>query len=203
MFFGPSYNLKTRGMARAIFSLLVDHDLNTATHSYKVEQIAVKFAMKLNLAPQIIQDISHAAILHDIGKLQISQEILNKPGSLSPEEFEIVKKHSEYGFYMLSHIDEFKNIRSAILYHHEKFDGSGYPEGRKGQNIPLISRILTIADVFEAVTSDRPYRQAISPIEALKIIEEGKGTHFDPVLSDVFISLMQSLEVMRGECMVN
>lgn len=169
-----------------LLTLLTKHDQCTATHSYNVERIAVNFAIKLNLSSQSIQDISTAALLHDIGKIKISKEILRKPAKLTENEFEIIKKHSEYGFEILKATDQLKDIAEAVLYHHEKFNGEGYPMGKDGRNIPLVSQILSIADVYESITSDRVYRKAMTQKEALQVMYDGKGTHFNSTLVSKF-----------------
>lgn len=174
-------------------TLLAQHDQCTAAHSYNVERIAVNFAMKLNLSYQIIQDISTAALLHDIGKIKIPKKILRKPAKLTETEFEIIKKHSEYGFEILKATDQLKDIAEAVLYHHEKINGEGYPMGKDGRNIPLVSRILSIADVYESITSDRVYRKAMTQKEALQVMYDGRGTHFDSILVSKFC-------IIIGEC---
>lgn len=170
-----------------LLNLIARHDPCTAKHAYNVENIAVQFAKKLGLSAQYIQDISTAALLHDIGKMAVPKQILNKSGNLTVTEFEIIKKHPEDGFNFLKTIDQFDHIAEAILYHHEKFDGNGYPYGKAGEAIPLISRILAISDVYEAITSNRVYRKAMTQEEARRVISNGKGTHFDPVLVDIFL----------------
>ncbi|MEN6412136.1 MAG: HD-GYP domain-containing protein [Veillonellales bacterium] len=170
----------------SFLSLIADYDRYTAEHSFKVQRLAMELAAGLDLAAPIIQDISDAALLHDIGKMKISNTILTKPGKLTHSEFEIIKRHPEYGYQILNGSRQLHHIAKIVLHHHEKFNGTGYPSGSSGEGIPLISRILTLADVYEAITSDRCYRKAMSPQESLKVIREGSGTWFDPVLVDVF-----------------
>lgn len=176
-----------RAIVQKYFSILVAYDLNTALHSLRMAKIAVRFAKFLQLSPLMIQLIFEAAILHDIGKIWIPISILNKPGPLTEVEWQIVKQHSRFGAEILQTEDEFKNILTAILYHHEKYDGSGYPEGKQGKAIPFSSRILSIADVYEALTSDRPYRTALDESHAMQIIRNGQGVHFDPILTEAFL----------------
>ena len=174
-------------IAGYFFNVLSKYTPSTAEHSYRVKKIAVELTARLSLSLQITQDIAIAALLHDIGKIMIPKSILNKPGKLTKDEFEIIKQHSTYGYQMLAVTKQLHHIAPAVLYHHEKFDGTGYPEGRMGKNIPLISRILTIADVYEAITSNRSYRPSMPEKTALKIIYEEQGRQFDPRLVRAFL----------------
>jgi putative two-component system response regulator len=131
--------------------------------------------------------------LHDVGKIAIADSILNKPGRLTPEEFEEIKKHSAIGIQIIERIEANTSESDFLKYakifagtHQEKWDGTGYPMGLAGEDIPLQGRLLAIADVYDALISDRPYKKAFTHEEAVRIILEGKGTHFDPVLVDVF-----------------
>jgi putative two-component system response regulator len=135
--------------------------------------------------------------LHDVGKIAISDRILQKPGRLTDEEFGEMKKHTVFGVQIIERIEASTTASDFLKYakifagtHHEKWDGSGYPNGLAGKNIPLQGRIMALADVYDALVSERPYKKAFPPAEAVKIIQEGKGTQFDPVLTDVFIAVM-------------
>lgn len=169
--------------------LLYKYDFLTAVHSVKVNKIAMALAMRAGLSPPLIRTVSAAALLHDIGKLKIPQQILNKPLRLSDSEFEIIKRHPVYGYQMLSASSSFTLIAQAVHYHHEHYAGTGYPDGIKGQDIPLVARIITIADVYDAMTCDRVYRQALPKEIALQFIEERKGRQFDPWLVKIFMSI--------------
>jgi putative two-component system response regulator len=137
--------------------------------------------------------------LHDVGKIAISDRILQKPGKLDHNEFEEMKKHAAFGVQIIERIEaSASGISNFLKYakifartHHEKWDGSGYPNGLAGKNIPLQGRIMALADVYDALVSERPYKKAFSPQEAVAIIQEGRGTQFDPVLTDVFIKIME------------
>jgi putative two-component system response regulator len=138
-----------------------------------------------------------SAQLHDVGKIAISDTILNKPGKLTPEEFEIMKTHAAIGVMIIEKIEEnaeehdfMKHARLIAGGHHEKWDGTGYPIGVKGKEIPLEARLMALADVYDALVSARPYKQPLSPGKARQIIQEGKGTQFDPLLVDVFLKVM-------------
>jgi putative two-component system response regulator len=133
-----------------------------------------------------------------VGKIAISDQILRKPGKLDSEEFEEMKKHAAFGVQIIERIEESTSASDFLKYakifagtHHEKWDGSGYPGGLAGENIPLQGRIMALADVYDALVSERPYKKAFSHTEAVKIIYDGKGTQFDPALTDVFIKVME------------
>jgi putative two-component system response regulator len=135
--------------------------------------------------------------LHDVGKIAISDRILQKPGRLTDEEFEEMKKHAAFGVQIIEKIEASTSASDFLKYakifagtHHEKWDGSGYPNGLAGEDIPLQGRIMALADVYDALVSERPYKKAFSHAEAVKIIQDGKGTQFDPVLTDVFVGLV-------------
>jgi putative two-component system response regulator len=140
--------------------------------------------------------------LHDVGKISIQDSILRKPGKLTSEEFEAMKKHTTFGVDIIERIEE-SDEESAFLdyakifagFHHEKWDGSGYPYGVAGEQIPLLGRLMAFADVYDALTSVRPYKKAFSHDEAMKIIAEGKGCHFDPNLADIFVAVADQLVV--------
>ena len=130
--------------------------------------------------------------MHDIGKMGIPDAVLLKNGKLDEEEWEIVKKHPVYAFEMLSSIDYLRPALDIPYCHHEKWDGSGYPRGIKGKQIPLAARIFAVVDVFDALTSDRPYRKAWSKEKTLDLVREESGKHFDPEIVEVFINIMES-----------
>jgi putative two-component system response regulator len=139
-----------------------------------------------------------SAQLHDVGKIAISDTILNKPGKLTPEEFDIMKTHAAIGVTIIQRIEEtaeehdfMKHARLIAGGHHEKWDGTGYPLGVKGKDIPLEARLMAVADVYDALMSARPYKQPLSFSEARQIIQDGRGTQFDPVLVDIFLKVME------------
>lgn len=177
-----------------LLRFIARQDISIATHSLQVKNIAVEFAMTLGFSPELIRHLSTAALLHDIGKLIIPRNILHKPGKLTHSEFEIIKQHSQNGFNFLKTINQFHPIAEAVLCHHEKFNGGGYPEGKGSQDIPLLSRILTIADVYEATTADRVYRRAMTQKDALQILADGKGSQFDPILVAAFLKYINDCE---------
>lgn len=170
-----------------LLNLISMHDTGTAKHSYNVAEIAVKFANTLNLPCQTVEKIATAALLHDIGKIKIPKSVLNKPGKLTEDEFEVIKKHSQYGFEILNNINELQYIAEAVYCHHEKYNGTGYPNGKTGHEIPFIAQILSITDVYEALTSNRIYRKAMSPNEASKVIHREMESYFNAELVNLFL----------------
>jgi diguanylate cyclase (GGDEF)-like protein/putative nucleotidyltransferase with HDIG domain len=162
-------------------------------HSQTVREYAVALAKSLELAPADIARLSTAALLHDIGKIGIGDEILNKAGKLTAEEEEVVRSHPQLGADIVSNVPELASCLAGILYHHERYDGSGYPAGLKGEAIPLDARILGIVDAFAAMTSARPYRAALSSEEAVEELKRGAGKQFDPDLVKAFIPTAKTM----------
>lgn len=163
-------------------------DEDTSVHLQRISNYAAAIAHAIGLDNGKAEALLYAAPMHDIGKLGIPDKILLKPGKLTAEEWDIMKKHTVFGSQILedSDSDFIKFGKTIALTHHEKWNGSGYPQGLKGKEIPIEGRITAIADVFDAVTSKRPYKEAFPEAEAFHIIEEGKGVHFDPELVDAF-----------------
>lgn len=155
-------------------------DSYTRGHSERVAFFSKRIAQTMGLSSKEVEAIYIAGLLHDIGKIGIPDSILLKPGRLSKEEYEIIKLHPILSYELLKHVDVLKNSLPGIKYHHERWDGTGYPEGLKGKKIPLQARILAVADSFDAMTSDRIYRKGISKLEALKELKKLAGKHYDP-----------------------
>lgn len=162
----------------------------TEEHSEDMVKYSTAIGRKLKLTDQALEDIKHGAMLHDIGKLGISEKILLKRGKLTKKEFEIIKKHPQIGADIIRPVHFLKDVVPIILHHHERFDGYGYGSKLKGEEIPLGARIVAIVDVYQALVSNRPYRKAYSQREALKIIKEESGTHFDPKIVKAFLEIL-------------
>lgn len=178
-------------------NLLEIKDEYTAGHSRAVTYYTEKIAERLNEDYGFeldIERIQMAASLHDIGKIGISEEILNKAGKLTKEEYEIIKSHPSKGYYALKDIESLKEERKIIKYHHERYDGNGYPEGIKGDNIPFGARIICAADAFDAMISDRPYRKGMPLEKAIEELIKNKGTQFDSLIVDVLVDIIRSEE---------
>ncbi|MFH1479368.1 MAG: HD domain-containing phosphohydrolase [Candidatus Omnitrophota bacterium] len=164
---------KTYFETMAALALAVEaKDYYSRGHSEKVERYAIKIAEELNIPKEDVQTLRYAARLHDVGKIGIADNILNKEGKLLPEEREIMKKHPEVGESIVKPLKNFQHLLEPIRHHHELLDGSGYPDGLKGDDISTITRILTISDIFEAITSDRPYRKALPMEQAKEILQD-------------------------------
>jgi len=172
-------------MLNVLGSAVAKRDSDTDSHNYRVTIISVKLAEALGLPKQKIQRLIKGAFLHDVGKIGIEDDILHKPGRLSEDEFAQMKNHVPYGVDIVTRAEWIKEAADIVEYHHEKYDGSGYGNGLKGDQIPDITRIFSIADVFDALTSRRPYKEAFSFKKTMEIIRSGKGNHFDPVYVDV------------------
>jgi len=168
-------------------------------HSQRVKDYAVALSRGLDLEPADIARISICALLHDIGKLGISDEILNKASKLNAEEWEIIKYHPQMGADIVSHIPQLSACMPGILYHHENYDGTGYLLGLKANAIPLDARILRVADAFAAMTSARPYRDALSQEEAVEELKAGAGKQFDPALVESFIALVKNMPMVTTQ----
>jgi putative nucleotidyltransferase with HDIG domain len=166
-------------------------DPYTQGHSMRVGEYSIALGKRLKLSQKKLENLKMAAILHDIGKIGIEDSILNKPGKLTEEEFEKIKQHPENGAKIIQDIEFLKEAADILIGHHEKMDGTGYPMGKKQSEIRTESAILGIADVYDALTSDRPYRKAMTVEQAFDIIEEGKGKHFDVHLADEFMDMIK------------
>ncbi len=164
-------------------------DEYTSGHSQRVAEISVAIAGELELPHQDIQDIKLAGLIHDIGKMGIRASILNKPERLTDSEFKQIKAHPEIGEHILTPIVKDKPILNMVRHHHERYDGNGYPDGLCGEQVPLGARILAVADAYDAITSERPYRQAMSNKVARDIINRCKGSQFDPKVADAFLGI--------------
>ena len=188
---------QTRYTIEALAEAVDRRDPYTFQHSQRVAEYVKKIAERLNLSPVEIESIVWAASIHDLGKIDVPEGILSKPSHLDNDEWEIVRKHPAVGADIVAQISFHPTARDIIRHHHEWFDGSGYPNGIGGDKLPLGARILAVADAFEAMTSDRPYRPALSYQAAVAELEAGKGTQFDPVVVDTFLTILEEEHVFK------
>ena len=169
-----------------IIRTLYEKDVYSETHSRNVSKLSEVIAQKYKLSFQQINEIRMAGILHDIGKIVITKDIISKNGKLTPQEYEEVKKHPEIGFRILNSSNELRQLSEIVLSHHEYWDGSGYPRGLAGEQIPILSRIISVADAFDAMTTERTYRKEISYTEAIEELKRCSGSQFDPNVVKIF-----------------
>ncbi|HVL67739.1 MAG TPA: HD domain-containing phosphohydrolase [Vicinamibacterales bacterium] len=176
---------------RAIAATIDAKDGYTHRHSERVAMLARRLGQEMGLSDAELETVELSGLLHDVGKIAVPDAILNKPGRLTAEEFEEMKKHPGHGARILSNIQapSVLAVLPGVKHHHEKWDGTGYPEGLAGEGIPLLGRLLGVADVFDALTSARSYRAAMPIDTAVRIIRDDAGTHFDPALSELVVRL--------------
>ncbi|MDD5465539.1 MAG: HD-GYP domain-containing protein, partial [Candidatus Omnitrophica bacterium] len=167
-------------------------DYYTSEHGENMVSIAVEIGKKLNISEKELENLKHAAILHDLGKIGIPDKILHKKGKLNENELKKIRAHPQIGAEIIRSVHFLSAVVPIVLHHHERFDGLGYSSGLKGKDILLGARIIAVADVYQALVSDRPYRKAYSKKEALKIIQEGAGTQFDPEIVKIFLEISKA-----------
>lgn len=194
-------NVDRLELTKALANALDSRDTYTLNHSENVAKYAVDIAKRMNLSKEMCQIIHEGGLLHDIGKIGIPENILSKPGFLTNEEYELIKTHSRIGYDMIKHVSNFKDngVLDIVLYHHERFDGTGYPKGLKGTEIPLVARIVAVADTFDAMTSKRVYKREQGLAFTLNEIQEKKGTQFDPEIVDIFLSMFEEHQYYERE----
>lgn len=181
-----------------LVSALEARDQEISGHSRRVADMTVRVAKKLGLNGSELKQIEHGALLHDIGKLRIPDSILWKPSALTPEEWEVMRKHPEFGFEIVQKLGFLKGAADIILSHHEKFDGTGYPRGLKGKEISLAARIFTLVDTVDALVYDRPYRRGAAFSAVCEEITKRSGTHFDPDLLEVVLDCLSEYFPPKG-----
>lgn len=197
-----------RGLDRSAFldvteclvAALEARDGYTEGHSLRVADMSVEIASALGIHGVELEDIHIAAHLHDIGKIGIPDRILYKPGKLLPEEYEEIKKHPTIGYTILSKSKSLLSIARIVLFHHERWDGGGYPNGLRGESIPQGSRIIAVADTIDAMTSDRPYRKGMSVEFTMEEVRRNAGLQFDPLIARTAYNLFHS---HRFSCFAN
>jgi len=173
---------------QAILSTLTEKYKEEKMHSERVSQLCKEIGTELGLSKEEVDVLELAGMYHDIGKISIPDAILNKPDKLTDEEYEIIKTHTQIGYQILRAADEYSGLAEYALSHHERWDGRGYPKGLKGEEIPLFSRIINVADSFEAMTADRPYHKGMSIVDAVLEIKNCSGRQFDPGISNLFLT---------------
>jgi putative two-component system response regulator len=183
----------------ALVTALEAKDEYTSGHSQRVAEIAAAIAMQMNLPQNIIDHVHLAGLVHDIGKIGVRESVLNKPDRLTPEELQHARRHPEIGENILLPIGGDEGIQKVVRAHHERYDGTGYPDGLKGDEIPLGARILAVSDAYEAMTSERPYRSPLSNEAARAELGRGKGTQFDPSVVDAFLGIPRPSEKPHAE----
>ena len=182
--------------AEALAEAIEVRDLYTGGHSKRVKDFSFAIGSRMGGDREMLEDVKLAAVLHDIGKIGIDDCVLRKQGKLNQQEFEVMKKHPEMGYEILKHIEDLRAVTLGMRHHHEKFDGSGYPMGLKGEEIPLISRIIAVADTFDAITSTRPYRKGHTGDFAIDEIREWSGRQFDPKVVKAFLICYEEGEII-------
>ncbi len=181
------------GMLKVLGSAIAKRDSDTNIHNFRVALYSVRLGEKLHLSNTAMQGLIKGAFLHDVGKIAITDAILLKPGKLTSEEFETMKTHVSHGGDILCSYDWLQDADEVVRYHHEKFNGSGYLSGLKGEDIPLNARIFAVVDVFDALTSRRPYKEPFNLETSVGIIREARGSHFDPAITDLFLEQVEAL----------
>jgi HD-GYP domain-containing protein (c-di-GMP phosphodiesterase class II) len=174
------------GTIRALAAAVDEKDPYTRGHSERVTEYSVVLARALALDELMVETIRISALLHDVGKIGIDDKVLKKPGFLTPEEFEIMKQHTVKGFNIMKSIEQMRNMLPGLRFHHEQWDGNGYPDRLRGEEIPLIARIIAVADTLDAMTTNRPYQQALTFEFSVEKINKNAGIKYDPKVVEAF-----------------
>ncbi|MEG2290091.1 MAG: diguanylate cyclase [Clostridium sp.] len=178
-------------MMNSLKKSLEAKSIETEEHTERVENYALEIGRRLKLSVSEMDELAIGARLHDIGKIGVEEDILLKPGPLTEEEFEIMKTHTEKGYRIINASSELWNVAKCVLTHHEKWDGSGYPLGIEGEDIPLMARIISISDAYDGMTQDRVYKKAMNKEQAIKEIKKFSGTQFDPSVVEIFLDYIE------------
>ncbi len=179
------------GTIQTLAQAIDEKDPYSKGHTKRVAEYAVQIAKKMNLPQKLVRNIEYAALIHDIGKIGIKDSVLNKPARLSDAEYETIKKHPRIGERILAPVEFLTNVAPLVLYHHEHYDGNGYMEGLKGEEIPVGARILNAADSYEAMTSNRPYSKGMSKEKAIEELKDKSGSQFDPAVINAFLNILE------------
>ncbi len=183
--------LVTLNAIMAIANTIEAKDVYTSGHSNRVARYSVEIARRMGWKEEDIKNLNFMALLHDIGKIGVPDVILNKPHPLNDEEFAIIKKHPAIGGEILKSITAIPNVHIGALYHHERYDGKGYPIGLKGEDIPIEARIIAIADTYDAMASNRAYRHALTEESIIEELKKCRGAQLDPMIAKVFIDMLE------------
>lgn len=183
-------NKMNKKIIRALVRTIDAKDRYTNGHSIRVARYSREIARRLNKSEKEQEEIYYAGLLHDVGKIRIPAAVINKPGKLTDEEYEMLKIHPVTSYHILKDIYDDKTIALGAKFHHERYDGKGYPNGLTGDNIPEIARIIGVADTYDAMTSNRSYRMSLSQQMVRSEIEKGKGTQFDPEIADIMLQMI-------------
>jgi putative methionine-R-sulfoxide reductase with GAF domain len=185
------YDATVQAHVEALAAAMDMRDRRTARHSEDVVDLARQVGALLELEPASLLELEFAARLHDVGKIQVPDAVLNKPGPLDPDESDVIRRHAAWGSETLSRIPGLEAVATIVRFHHERWDGAGYPDGLRGARIPLASRIISVCDAYGAMTCDRPYRHAMDSRDALREIQSGAGTQFDPAVVAALIDALR------------
>lgn len=184
---------------RTLATAVETKDSRTLGHAERVAELAARIAAELGIPPEEVKLVRYAALLRDVGKAAVPHRILNKEGALTEGETRVVRNHVREGASLVSQVPFLAPLHEVILHHHERWDGSGYPEGLAGEQIPLAARIIGLVDDFEAMTSERPYHPALGLVESRRHVEESAGTLYDPSVVNAFLKITQEYLEAREE----
>jgi HD-GYP domain-containing protein (c-di-GMP phosphodiesterase class II) len=191
--------LKLQTQARSTFErisqLLDTRDHYTAVHSTEVAGLALEIGKELGMSQGVLEQVDIAARVHDIGKVAIPDSILLKPGPLNDAEWKVMKTHPVVSAQLIEGLEIYSSVADAVRHEHERWDGSGYPDGLRGERIPLLSRVIAAADIYNALSTDRPYRKAFTYEETIRMIGEMRGTDIDPLVADALLLVVQRVRV--------
>ncbi len=190
-------------VVKAMSSAIDAKDPYTCGHSDRVARVAVRIAKELGCNSSTLHTVYMAGLLHDVGKIGISDEVLRKPGALTKEEYEHIKQHPELGYRILADLKQLSSILPAVLHHHEQWDGRGYPCSLAGEDIPEIARIMAVADAFDAMTSDRPYRPGMADDKVNQILKDGSGKQWDPHVVEAFFNAREDITAISKNVRAN